>query len=178
MNSNRLAMFYSTTGVTAAGISREQQAKMMQQQQQQMLRAQQQQQMRPPPPEYKARFVGAVGGVGPAMGARRPAGPAPRPFVHPRQYSPEWRHVLMQQQQQTRQQFPHHHQGTPRYSVRKENRRGGRVLQCLITEYVREGIGIVSNAGSSLLARLLVVVSRYMFLVENQIKSYTVGLSS
>ncbi|XP_068627571.1 neurogenic protein mastermind-like isoform X2 [Battus philenor] len=86
-------------GVAAAGISREQQAKMLQQQQQQMLRAQQQQ-MRPPPPEYKARFTAA-----PAP--RRP--PAPRAFApHARQYAPEWRHVLMQQQ--GRQQFPHHHQ--------------------------------------------------------------------
>ncbi|KAM3968198.1 uncharacterized protein ACR2FA_006564 [Aphomia sociella] len=127
-------------GVAAAGLSREQQAKMLQQQQQQMLRAQQQQ-MRPPPPEYKARFVGAavggaVGGggiglgpgggigmgpgggvgVGPGggvgVGPRRPAGAAPRPFPpHSRQYSPEWRHVLMQQQAAARQQFPHHHQG-------------------------------------------------------------------
>lgn len=99
-------------GVAAAGISREQQAKMLQQQQQQMLRAQHQ--MRPPPPEYKARFA-AVGGGLAGLGARRPAvpqaAPAPRPFAqHARQYSPEWRHVLMQQQA-TRQQFPHHHQG-------------------------------------------------------------------
>ncbi|XP_035432048.2 neurogenic protein mastermind [Spodoptera frugiperda] len=103
-------------GVAAAGISREQQAKMLQQQQQQMLRAQQQQ-MRPPPPEYKARFVGpGVGpGGGPAqgsMGVRRPPAPQSRPFPHhARQYSPEWRHVLMQQQAASRQQFPHHHQG-------------------------------------------------------------------
>ncbi|KAF9801887.1 hypothetical protein SFRURICE_009740 [Spodoptera frugiperda] len=96
-------------GVAAAGISREQQAKMLQQQQQQMLRAQQQQ-MRPPPPEYKARFVGpGVGpGGGPAqgsMGVRRPPAPQSRPFPHhARQYSPEWRHVLMQQQAASRQQ--------------------------------------------------------------------------
>lgn len=98
-------------GVAAAGISREQQAKMLQQQQQQMLRAQQQQ-MRPPPPEYKARFVNAagVGGV-PALSARRPPAAAPRPFHHARQYAPEWRHVFMQQQPTSRQQFPHHHQG-------------------------------------------------------------------
>lgn len=107
-------------GVAAAGISREQQAKMLQQQQQQMLRAQQQQ-MRPPPPEYKARFVGpGVGpGGGPAqgsMGVRRPPAPQSRPFPHhARQYSPEWRHVLMQQQAASRQQFPHHHQGTYSY---------------------------------------------------------------
>ncbi|XP_013175270.1 PREDICTED: neurogenic protein mastermind-like isoform X2 [Papilio xuthus] len=89
-------------GVAAAGISREQQAKMLQQQQQQMLRAQQQQ-MRPPPPEYKARFAAA-----PAPAPRR--APAPRAFApHARQYAPDWRHVLMQQQ--PRQQFPHHHQG-------------------------------------------------------------------
>ncbi|XP_046978410.1 neurogenic protein mastermind-like isoform X3 [Vanessa cardui] len=88
----------------AAGISREQQAKLLQQQQQQMLRAQQQQ-MRPPPPEYKARFAGAP----PAP--RRPAAPAPRAFApHARQYAPDWRHVLIQQQT-ARQQFPHHHQG-------------------------------------------------------------------
>ncbi|KPJ16850.1 hypothetical protein RR48_13706 [Papilio machaon] len=88
-------------GVAAAGISREQQAKMLQQQQQQMLRAQQQQ-MRPPPPEYKARFAAA-----PAPAPRR--APAPRAFApHARQYAPDWRHVLMQQQ--PRQQFPHHHQ--------------------------------------------------------------------
>ncbi|XP_072941470.1 uncharacterized protein [Epargyreus clarus] len=93
-------------GVAAAGISREQQAKMLQQQQQQMLRAQQQQ-MRPPPPEYKPRFVGAAGGAGP----RRAAAAPPRSFApHARPYSPEWRHVLMQQQA-ARQQFPHHHQG-------------------------------------------------------------------
>ncbi|OWR53365.1 hypothetical protein KGM_211951 [Danaus plexippus plexippus] len=89
-------------GIAAAGISREQQAKMLQQQQQQMLRAQQQQ-MRPPPPEYKARFA-----------ARRPApapAPAPRAFApHGRQYPPDWRHVLIQQQN-ARQQFPHHLQG-------------------------------------------------------------------
>ncbi|CAG4940475.1 unnamed protein product [Colias eurytheme] len=84
-------------GITAAGISREQQAKMLQQQQQQMLRAQQQQ-MRPPPPEYKARFVTA---------ARRPA---PRAFAPHARYPPDWRHVLIQQQS-ARQQFPHHHQG-------------------------------------------------------------------
>ncbi|XP_004927919.1 neurogenic protein mastermind-like [Bombyx mandarina] len=104
-------------GVAAAGISREQQAKMLQQQQQQMLRAQQQQ-MRPPPPEYKARYGGvggAVGGsvggpVGGAVGGMRRAAPRPYP-QHPRQYSPEWRHVLMQQQAASRQQFPHHHQG-------------------------------------------------------------------
>ncbi|XP_037301347.1 histone-lysine N-methyltransferase 2D-like isoform X1 [Manduca sexta] len=106
-------------GVAAAGISREQQAKMLQQQQQQMLRAQQQH-LRPPPPEYKARFVGAspvpgvgnVGGMGPGVTARRPPAAQPRPFPqHARQYSPEWRHVLMQQQAASRQQFPHHHQG-------------------------------------------------------------------
>ncbi|CAG9791895.1 unnamed protein product [Diatraea saccharalis] len=99
-------------GVAAAGISREQQAKMLQQQQQHMLRAQQQQQqqMRPPPPEYKARFVGPGGGGAGGAGARRPQA-APRPFPpHARQYSPEWRHVLLQQQA-ARQQFPHHHQG-------------------------------------------------------------------
>ncbi|XP_046978409.1 neurogenic protein mastermind-like isoform X2 [Vanessa cardui] len=90
--------------LAAAGISREQQAKLLQQQQQQMLRAQQQQ-MRPPPPEYKARFAGAP----PAP--RRPAAPAPRAFApHARQYAPDWRHVLIQQQT-ARQQFPHHHQG-------------------------------------------------------------------
>ncbi|XP_026326562.1 neurogenic protein mastermind-like isoform X2 [Hyposmocoma kahamanoa] len=96
--------------VVAAGISREQQAKMLQQQQQHMLRAQQQ--MRPPPPEYKARFAGAgVGVVGVGVGARRPPA-APRAFPpHARQYSPEWRHVLMQQQAAARHQFPHHHQG-------------------------------------------------------------------
>ncbi|XP_013185727.2 neurogenic protein mastermind [Amyelois transitella] len=107
-------------GVAAAGLSREQQAKMLQQQQQQMLRAQQQQ-MRPPPPEYKARFVGGPGGVvggpggvvGPGVTGPRRAAPAPpRPFPpHARPYSPEWRHVLMQQQAAARQQFPHHHQG-------------------------------------------------------------------
>nr|XP_026491446.1 neurogenic protein mastermind-like isoform X2 [Vanessa tameamea] len=90
--------------LAAAGISREQQAKLLQQQQQQMLRAQQQQ-MRPPPPEYKARFAGAP------AGPRRPAAPAPRAFApHARQYAPDWRHVLIQQQT-ARQQFPHHHQG-------------------------------------------------------------------
>ncbi|CAH0663905.1 unnamed protein product [Chilo suppressalis] len=110
-------------GVAAAGLSREQQAKMLQQQQQHMLRAQQQQQqqMRPPPPEYKARFVGpgagaqGVGGVGGpggvGSGPRRPQPARGGPFPpHARQYSPEWRHVLLQQQA-ARQQFPHHHQG-------------------------------------------------------------------
>lgn len=100
-------------GVAAAGISREQQAKMLQQQQQQMLRAQQQQ-MRPPPPEYKARFVNAgVGnaGVMPALAARRPPSAPPRAFHHTRQYTPDWRHVFMQQQPTSRHQFPHHHQG-------------------------------------------------------------------
>ncbi|CAK1551706.1 unnamed protein product [Leptosia nina] len=88
-------------GIAAAGISREQQAKMLQQQQQQMLRAQQQQ-MRPPPPEYnKARFVNA--------GVRRAAPPRPAFPPHARHYSPDWRHVLIQQQS-ARQQFPHHHQ--------------------------------------------------------------------
>ncbi|XP_047522413.1 neurogenic protein mastermind-like isoform X1 [Pieris napi] len=86
-------------GIAAAGISREQQAKMLQQQQQQMLRAQQQQ-MRPPPPEYKARFV--------TSGVRRAAPPRAFP-PHARHYSPDWRHVLIQQQS-ARQQFPHHHQ--------------------------------------------------------------------
>lgn len=104
------SVFFFSTGVVAAGISREQQAKMLQQQQQHMLRAQQQ--MRPPPPEYKARFAGAgVGVVGAGVGARRPPA-APRAFPpHARQYSPEWRHVLMQQQAAARHQFPHHHQG-------------------------------------------------------------------
>ncbi|XP_047990005.1 neurogenic protein mastermind-like [Leguminivora glycinivorella] len=100
-------------GVAAAGISREQQAKMLQQQQQHMLRAQQQQQqqqqqMRPPPPEYKARFVGG-GAPGPGTGGPRRAAPA-RTYAPqlPRQYSPEWRHAMLQQQ--ARQQL-HHHQG-------------------------------------------------------------------
>lgn len=96
--------------VTAAGLSREQQAKMLQQQH--MLRAQQ---MRPPPPEYKARFVNANMAPNTAAPRRATAPPPqattmPRFPQHARSYSPEWRHVLMQQQA-ARQQFPHHHQG-------------------------------------------------------------------